>query len=236
MTKKKDEERSPSGSPVYRYEDREGPPQPPEQSCRHLAEIEAHVEKYIGKIETVYHELVSDLVHIDVLFVPPTEEFPYQVLVTSGVSDKSMNVPPGVEKFRNVELLIALPPDWPLTQEDLKAESNYWPIYWLKMVGRLPHEYKTWIGWGHSIPNGDPAAPIADTDFVGVTLSPPFMFPMEFFQLPIGENEFVTFLVVVPVYKEEMELKLSAGNEELEKRLVDASVGFTVDPKRKNVG
>ncbi len=43
------------------------------------------------------------------------------------------------------------------------------------------------------------------------------------------------FLAAVPVYKEEMELKLSQGAEKLEELLTAAGVSELVDPKRINV-
>ena len=60
------EEKSESGSPIYRHEAREQEWVPPESSAVHLEAIESHLEDHIGEIETVYHELVSDLVHLDV--------------------------------------------------------------------------------------------------------------------------------------------------------------------------
>jgi len=229
------EERFESGAPIYRHETRERELAPPAHSAEHLDEIEAHVEKHIGKIETVFHEILSDLVHLDVLFVPATEDRPFHVLVTSGVADEPMAVPEGFEGYNRVELLIALPADWPLSEERLEDEANYWPVRWLKLVGRLPHEYETWIGWGHTIPNGDPAEPIANTKFIGVMLTPPYELPREFFQLETKSGETITFFVMMPLYREEMDLKLKAGAEEIEDRFERAGVGFVLDTARPNV-
>ena len=228
-------ERSESGAPILRHEAREREFALPEHSAKHLEEIEAHVEKHIGKIETTFHELVSDLVHLDVLFVPGTDDRPFHVLVTSGVGDERMAVPEGLEQFDGVELLIALPADWPLSEESLKDEANYWPIRWLKTVGRLPHEYDTWIGWGHTIPNGDPAEPIANTRFIGVMLTPPYELPTDFFQLETKSGETITFFVMMPLYQEEMDLKLKQGAEEIEDRFERAGIGFVLDTTRPNV-
>lgn len=230
-----DEERSESGSPIYRHKPRSPEWTAPRHSGKYLEEVEAHVEKYIGKIESVYHEVLSDLVHLDVLIVPATAERPYHVLVTSGVSDEPMNVPEGMEKFRRVELLIALPRNWPLDQESLKNEAHYWPVRWLKMIGRLPHEYKTWIGWGHSIPNGDPPEPIANTGFVGAMLTPPYSLPKDFFQFRTKSGDTISFYVLTPLYKEEMDLKLKKGADVLEERFEKRGIGFVLDTKRANV-
>jgi len=230
-----DIERSESGSPIYRHKARERGPTVPKHSAEHLEEVEAHVEKHIGKIETVFHELISDLIHLDVLFVPATQERPYHVLITSGVSDEPMKVPEGMESFRRVELLIALPKDWPLTQEAFKQDANYWPVRWLKQIGRLPHQYDTWIGRGHSIPNGDPVEPIANTQFVGVMLTPPYWLSPDFFRLTTKDGEIITFYMIVPLYQEEMDLKLKSGAEELEKRFEKEDIDFVLDIRRRNV-
>lgn len=228
-------ERSESGSPIYRHQPKERQWEMPLHPTSHLEELEAHVEEYIGEIETVFHELLSDIIHLDVLFVPATDERPFHVLVTSGVSDEPMNAPEGAEQFRRAELLIALPPDWRLTQEDFKDEGNYWPVRWLKQIGRLPHEYDTWIGWGHTIPNGDPPEKIANTNFVGVMLTPPYWLPAEFFQLKTRSNETISLYQLVPLYKEEMDLKLAKGADELEERFEKQKIDFVLDTSRPNV-
>ncbi|MEX0718001.1 MAG: suppressor of fused domain protein [Planctomycetaceae bacterium] len=229
------EEWTESGQPVYRHQPREHDgPQPPRHHGLHLEEIESHVERHIGPIETVFHEIVSDLIHLDVLFVPATDERPFQVLVTSGVSDEPMNVPPEMKQFRRAELLIALPADWPLSMEAFDDDGNYWPIRWLKQIGRLPHEYDTWIGWGHTIPNGDPPEPIANTEFIGVMLSPPYWLSPTFFELPTNTRDAIYFYSLVPLYQEEMDLKLRKGAEALERRLEKSGVSFVLDPSRRN--
>ncbi len=229
-------ELSESGDPIYRHKSRQRERAVPQHAGEHLEEIEAHVEKYIGEVETVFHEVVSDLVHLDILFVPATEARPYHLLVTCGVSDEPMRVPEGMERYRRAELLVALPREWALTEDSFKNESNYWPVRWLKLVGRLPHEYETWIGPGHTIPNGDPPGAIANTGFVGVMLSPPYWLSAEFFQLAAKSGETISFYVMVPLYREEMELKLERGAEEIEGRLEKGGVGFVLDTQRPNVG
>jgi hypothetical protein len=68
---------------------------------RHLDAIVSH----IGKPETVLHELVSELVHVDIHVVVPTPKRNCYTLVTSGMSDRPMNVPAGLEELRFAELV-----------------------------------------------------------------------------------------------------------------------------------
>lgn len=228
-------ERSESGAPIYRHDARNKPFTSPAHPTKYLEEVEAHVEKHIGKVETVFHEIVSDLIHLDVLFIPATAKRPYHVLVTSGVSDEPMKVPEGMEEHNRVELILALPKEWPLTQESFKSENNYWPVRWLKQIGRLPHEYDTWVGWGHTIPNGDPPEPIANTKFTGVMLTPPYPLPPEFFQLKTKSGNTIRFYALIPLYQGEMDFKLKNGADSLEEKLEKQNVGFIVNTNRINV-
>ncbi|GIW80933.1 MAG: hypothetical protein KatS3mg105_2740 [Gemmatales bacterium] len=230
-----DIERSESGAPIYRHTERKREWQLPAHPAAHLEEIETHLEKYLGKIETVFHEIFSDIVHLDVLMLPASGDKPFHTLVTSGVSDKPMQVPEGLEQFARVELMIHLPADWPLDEESFKQEKHYWPVRWLKQIGRLPHEFETWLGWGHTIPNGDPPEPIADTDFIGFMLTPPYWFDPELFQLKTSGGETILFYNLVPLYAEEMDLKLAKGAEVLEDLFEQRGIGPVVDVNRENV-
>jgi Suppressor of fused protein (SUFU) len=191
--------------------------------------------KYIGPIDMAFHEIVSDQVHIDLLWVKPTEKRPYHVLVTSGVSDKPMTVPEGLEDLRHAELMIVLPKDWKLDDKSLQDENYYWPLRWLKMAGRLPHEYTTWLGYGHTIPNGDPPEPIANTPFIGIMLTLAEWLPESASQTRGRDDRLITFYMVVPLHNEEMNYKLDEGAEALETILAAANVGFVLDAKRSSV-
>ncbi len=165
---------TPGGDPVYRYKE-------PEKSFdlaigdpEHIKAISGHIEKHLGKPTSVFHELLSDVVHIDIHIVPPRPQRNFYTLITSGMSKLSMNAPAGSEKWAYGELLLCLPANWPLRDEDLKNENNYWPLRWLKYLARFPHKYKTFLSAFHSMPNADPPEPIAsNTKFIGVMLAPP---------------------------------------------------------------
>ncbi|HYF52195.1 MAG TPA: suppressor of fused domain protein [Planctomycetota bacterium] len=199
--------------------------------------ISKHVEKHIGEIETVFHELISPTVHIDVLWVKPSEKRPYHVLVTSGMSELPMHAPEGAEDYRYAELLIALPPDWPLSQEAFKDEKNYWPIRWLKNIARGAHEMKWWVSYGHTIPNGDPAEPFAEnTQMSCWLLAPPIMVAdSDFAKLKINDEKTIHFLAMVPLYPEETELKLSRGADKLYDLFDKHRVTELLDLERSNV-
>jgi predicted Zn finger-like uncharacterized protein len=201
-----------------------------------IEQISAHIEQHVGKIATVYHELISDLVHIDIHLVEPTREQPFHTLITSGMSDLPMHPPEGAEDCRFAELLLCLPPDWPLSREAFEDERNYWPIRWLKMLARFPHEYDTWLWFGHSVPNGDPPQPFAaNTALCCQLLLAPVLVPEEFLVLPLSEEKSICFFSVVPLYREEMDFKLKHGTDALVERFERHQVTEMLDPTRQNV-
>ena len=226
---------SEAGDPILRHQSAAEQDPHDVAHTRNLEDVEAHIEKHIGPIESVFHEIVSDVVHVDILYIKPAPDRPYHVLVTSGMSDLAMTVPEEMRAFDRAELMIALPEDWPINEQAFQDEANYWPIRWLKIVGRLPHEYETWIGYGHTIPNGDPAEPISGTQFVGVMVMPPLWLGNDFFQLEAASGDTVSFYELVPLYDEEMNFKLRNGADALQEKFADKEIGYVVDINRPNV-
>jgi hypothetical protein len=198
-------------------------------------EIKAHVEANLGTIRSGFQEKWGDLSYPDVLFVRASLEKPYHVFVTCGVSNNPMNVPEEMAEYSRAELVIALPQSWPLGENSIKKEESNWPMRWLKRVGRLPHDQKTWIGQGHTFSNGDPWKPIADTDFAGALTLSPFGLSPEFFQLQTKQGERIIFYYLFPLYQQEIDLKLRKGSEALEKLFHKHDIDFVIDPARTNV-
>ena len=52
------------------------------------------VQRHLGPIDKVWHEILSDTVHLDVHHLPPSPGRNYHTLVTTGMSDLPMNAPP----------------------------------------------------------------------------------------------------------------------------------------------
>ena len=223
-----------SGSPIYRHG--EASAWEPPKGEEFIEQISAHIEKHLGPVETVFHEIVSDTVHIDVHFVKPTKDCPFIRLVTSGMSDLPMTTPENPEIPRYVELLITLPADWHLDQASFNDEQWYWPIRLLKNLARLPHKHQTWLGWGHTVPNGDPPELYAsNTSFCGAIVLPSVTVPPSFHCLDIPDRKRITFYAVVPLYESEMNLKLRLGSDELTKRFDRKGITDVVAIARKDV-
>jgi hypothetical protein len=229
-------ERSRSGSPIYRHTARKQALEPAAGDSEVIEAIGHHIRTHIGEVSHVFHELVSNLVHVDLHCIPSSDDRPYHTLVTSGMSERPMTVPAGAEDFRFAELMLCLPASWPLEQEAFADEANYWPLRWLKMLARFPHEFGTWLAYGHTVPNGDPATPFAsNTELCCALLTLPLLVPEDFLELPIRRKKTVQFYSLVPLYREEMEFKLAHGMDALGERLVEHNVTELLDVERSNV-
>lgn len=93
------EEFSKGGSRIYRHNKIIEPKEQAEVNSNFMELFENHIEKNIGKIENVFHEISSDFIHVDIYIITPTKEKPYYTLVTSGMSSLPQTVPP---KFRGM--------------------------------------------------------------------------------------------------------------------------------------
>lgn len=221
---------------IYRYEQRtDRDLEPAQGDDATIAAVGAHLERHIGPVETVFHEIVSDLVHVDIHMVLPAPDRPYAALMTSGMSDRPMTLPAELdgELSPHAEICLLLPPDWPLDEDAWQDERHYWPIRWMKVLARFPHEYDSWLGAWHTMPNGDPPEPVAPgSPFVGVMIAPPLTPPPEFGTLELPDGRVVTVLTFLPLHADEMELKVRSGADPLLEALDAAGVGDVLDGAR----
>lgn len=196
--------------------------------------VTAHIEEYVGDFDLVLHETVSDALHIDIHIVPADEERPFITLVTTGMSDLPMNVPEELDEFKYAELLICLPPDWPLTMEAFEDEKNYWPIRWLKILARHPYYAATWFGINHTVPTGEPVC--EEIEMAGFLLAPPLFFAEEFFELEVSQEKKVYFYQVLPIHQDEMDLKIAQGADTLWEKLEEhLEIEDLINPHRLSV-
>ncbi|WP_428940753.1 suppressor of fused domain protein [Fontivita pretiosa] len=222
-----------------------------------LAQIEQHVEKTIGPIGQVFHELSSGQAAMALLVVPPTRKPPgdqhplgtdHFTIVTAGLSAREMNVPadesPDVPRL--AELMIALPGDWPGIRPDGSFDRDlmddprfWWPIRCLMTIAHLPHDQGTYLAMGHTIPNGQPAEPYAsDTKLSCMLLMPPILSPGAM-ELPVGDDARgdprIHFYALCPIHPQEMNYKLKRGTEKLFELFQRAEMTELIRPQRQNL-
>lgn len=231
------EEKSASENPVDRYRHDQPAENPPRFFDEKTAKkIESFIRTNIGEFETVFHEVVSRTIHVDVYRVEPTKEHNFITLVTGGMSAIPMNTPRQFRKFRFAELMISLPADWNLDKKSFQDESNYWPIRMLKALARFPYENHTWLSIGHSVPNGDPPAPFSpNTGFTDVMLFPSAVFTGRAWSCRVGAFKEVYYYSALPLYPSELQYKLDRGSDALMELFDEHDVSEVVDITREPV-
>lgn len=193
--------------------------------------IDRHIEEHFGTVDFVYHEVGSHLVGVHVYVIAPTEARPFRTLITSGMSELPMTVPAGVSPY--AEVMLCLPADWPMGESYPSETAPDWPIAVLKQVARLPHEYRTWIGEWHSIPNGDPAETYApDVPFCGVVITPMLRTTAEARVITAPDGTEINLLAVIPLHRDEIAVKIEQGTDALIEVLDRGRVTELLDPGR----
>jgi hypothetical protein len=231
-----DVERSPSGSPILRHE-RADQPFTPSRQASNTEEIERRVAELVGPTDTVFHEVVSDLIHLDVHVARPSPSREWWTLFTVGMSALPMTVPDDYPELRFAELAMKLPHWWKVdalgvTPPPADLEEWYWPIRGLKSLARLPHDYGTWLGFGHTVPNGDPAEPLAErTDLCAWLILPLLGMSNE---LRLSDGTVLNLYAVHAIHRDELELKLTEGIDALLDRFDAANVSEVLDPSRQS--
>jgi len=193
-------------------------------------EIDEHFEHLFPGMETcVFHEILSDLVHIDISIKSPNSRHPYYVLFTSGMSDFPM---PVTEKklqknrkdWERAELFMYLPKNFPMEHAKSEGillhdvpEEEAWPLHWLKFLAKFPHEYRTWLGPDHTIANGPDYAPLGPNTRQGGSIF------LQMFdergQMVTADDTIINLYCVIPLYREEIEYKVSHNRQEWEQLL-----------------
>lgn len=201
--------------------------------------ISSHIERHIGRVHVVFHEIVSDDLHIDIHHVKGSLFRRYEVLVTSGMSAVPMAVPEGEQHPRFAEIVTILPKGWPLTKEAFEDERNYWPIRLMKDIARLPYYCKTWIGFGHTVANADSEDAIKpyteNTKLCSVALLPPSSLGEAAWSLKRKGADDIFFWAAVPLHLQELKFKMEHGIEPLLDLFDKHGVTDKINPGRASV-
>lgn len=201
--------------------------------------VTAHIDRSIGKVSYVIHEIASEDVHVDLYLVEPTRKHPYFTLVTSGMSELPMKVPEDAMDGQFAEVMICLPKTWPLDRKNYElftgTEEYYWPVRLLTTLARYPHSDQTWLYGGHTFVDKDPPEPFAaNTRMSSALLLRPQIFA-DAHEIHFSETRKGLLWAVYPLYIEELELKLTEGSDEVERRFIENQITELLDPQRRSV-
>jgi hypothetical protein len=167
------------------------------------AEREAVYDQLWGEPETIIHELIPFVPHVDVYVHPPGHAGRgYYTLVTGGMSDLPMTFPPGREPPQGrAELILYV----------REPREDHFEL--LQFLAHYPHDAGRWLAHGHTLPSGDPPEPFFPDSELSVILLIESIVRAdarlpELLQL---EGQPVELLWVVPITEPECELKLEEG-------------------------
>jgi len=169
-----------------------------------VARRETVYEEVFGKSDTVFHELMPLVPHVDVYRFPPAGQRNFTTYVSSGMSDLPQSSPAELGKdVRRIELVF-----YSSGQSDDYSEL-------LRRLAHFPHDNKTWLHWGHTIPNGTPPQPVFNAPPLEALLFIPTIVQPDH---TLGERlswqgEAINLLWCVPITMAECEYKLRNGTD-----------------------
>ena len=202
-------------------------------SKEEIKQLENFVKNKYGEYTSVYHELYSPDIHLDILVVPPSKKDNYYKLITKGMEAYQMNVPNALKDhdIDRAELVIYLPPDWDFNQKD-----NGWVISLLKVIARTPIFENGWIGYGQTFSqNVEGTIPYSpNTTFSNAILFDSNDYLKDKNELYMQSKGRINFFQVVPIYREEMIYAKLNGAENLSEILSKEFKQPIVNNFRKN--
>lgn len=209
--KNRQDEITPGGSRVYRYGGNEfDKPQfgvLGEETLEYAKQREAIYDQMFGTSDQVFHEVLPLIPHVDIYaYKPEYDGRDFWTLVTSGMSDLPMIVP---SRLKNPQKRIEL----------IFYCSQPRPAYlnMLRTIAHFPHDNKTWLGPGHTMPNGNPPSPMFEGScldslfFLNTSMEPDSLLGEK---LRIKDDP-VNFLWITPITSAECRLKLDKGSDAL---------------------
>lgn len=199
--------------------------------------ITNHIKKNIGEIHSVFHEIISDEIHLDICYVQSDPSREYEALITMGMSAIPLTTSEDSDDPEYVELIILLPKDWPLEKLNMFSEDFYWPIQLLKDLARFAHHNKTHLSYAHTVANADELVSYAkNNNFCASILLPSVTLGEDAFILRRKSNsEDVYFFCVVPIFEDELFFKMENGADKLMDLFDEHQVSDIVDIHRGSV-
>jgi hypothetical protein len=199
---------SPGGSRLMKYPS--GEPGGPrigftEESTLELVQLRETVYgELFGESDTVFHELLPLVPHIDVYRFQPSNGRDFYTFVTGGMSDLPMSSPKQMgADVRRAELVFYAADDGQEYAELLRSLAHF------------PHDNRTWLHWGHTMPNGNPPQPILDAQALDTFLFLPTIViaDSELGKRLSWNGDPINLLWVVPISTTECNLKLEHGTD-----------------------
>ncbi len=155
----------------------------PKAGCSPV-EVNAHFQKWIGPDDG--RSLQDGF--IDVRHIPATENLPYDVIHTSGMSSHPLKTKKGEEEF--AEFMMLLPPDGFL------GHDPEWPVREMHRFAQMFHEMSAGVAEFITIPIAEPAT---GTSFSALMTIRPYFLPPMFHHLHLAQDRSVAIFALMPL-------------------------------------
>lgn len=199
--------------------------------------VDSHLDQFFDENAdiVVFDEIESEIIHRDIFFIKATEDRPYHILLSCGMSALPMKIPEDIESSEFAEVMILLPKEWNLEYESFSDERNYWPIRIMKELMMLPHPNKTWLGFGHTFGHEDDDELAEGIGFNSVMLASSMELSADFTEIELENNKVIDIYTLIPLYKEELEFKKQNNASDLLEKFDKFGIEEIVKVGRKNV-
>lgn len=189
--------------------------------------IDEHIRQFFGKYQILFKTDRYELLH-----VPPTEDRPFNLIVTKGLAGKQLNVPVGVDPLANsrLELCVCLPLEWEFTNSE---EYNLWPINTLCELINFILTTDEFVGFGYTFSQGKVLH--SSTSFVGGMLTALGHYPARCQEVSLSDNSVVHFFELVFLYPMEIAYRQTHSAADLLERFYMQHVEPSPVRNRKDV-
>jgi hypothetical protein len=204
----------------------------------HSEWIAEHVEKHFPNEEVkVFHEIMSLDFRLHVYLIKP-KSLNYNILLTSGMSTLEMNLPEIVEEkdnYKFAELMMLIPKDVEFNEVYTGENKNDFIIKMLKVTGKFPHHYDTWLGIGHTIRYTEDLDTYGDdTNFIGGVILPSATFEEDFTEINRNGRK-INIYSFFPLYENEINYKIENGYNALLDLIIKNNCKEILDNNRKDL-
>ena len=192
-----------------------------------------HLERSLGKLIEIYPQNTELGNQISILAFEGSK---FNALVTSGMRQEAMNVPEYLKGDAYAELVMFVSKEFDLSKQGMLEKENNWLLDALRELAIYPRVTASYLGWGHTVGNGEKREPYhSDTRLCGMLIYPPVMQDDMTFYTFKEENKTTYIYDVMPLYEEEMDFILNNSGDIYFSKSKESGVSQVIERNRKNV-
>lgn len=169
----------------------------------------------------------------DYFFIAKPDDAACNILMTSGLSEYGMPSQVSTKSFVHKELYFLLPEYWVVA--DIEKEQFQWLFQTLRKLKKHVIEKKTWFADGHTMRANEEGKQLSDQmKQTYLMLSDPVFLEKELAPMFVDSRD-VSFLSVVPIFRNEFQHKQAFGTDKLISLFETYQVTERLDEYRTNL-